>query len=108
MGAISLARGRGREVREKRAKHDLPPDTSAHVATAGCEETTLRAWGNGDHGVLVTLQHQLRVAGAGVPELNAAILGSTEDPHAIGRQGDAENEVLYRHGSQPGARRDVD
>ena len=44
----------------------------------------------------MSLQHELGNAVVGVPELDAAILGTTEHPVAMGRKGDAENKVLSR------------
>lgn len=44
--------------------------------------------------VLVALQHKLRNASVRVPELDTAVLGSTEDPVTVGREGNAQNEVL--------------
>jgi hypothetical protein len=42
----------------------------------------------------VALQHELRVPGAGVPELHAAVLGAREDPLGVGGERDAEDEIL--------------
>lgn len=42
----------------------------------------------------MALQHELRVAGARVPELDATVFGSREDPRSIRREGDGEDEVL--------------
>jgi hypothetical protein len=43
----------------------------------------------------MALQHELRVTGARIPELDAAVLGARHDPLAIGRQSDAEDKVLW-------------
>lgn len=40
------------------------------------------------------LKHKLGVAGARIPELDAAVLRSGKDPGGVGGQGNAENEVL--------------
>lgn len=74
------------------------PDAGAGIARAG-GEVAARWGGDGagsdrDDRVLVALEHELGVAGAGVPELDAAVLGAREDPLGIGREGDAEDEVL--------------
>lgn len=42
----------------------------------------------------MTLQHELRVASSGIPELNTSILGAGEDPVSIWGQRNRENEVL--------------
>jgi hypothetical protein len=42
----------------------------------------------------VTLQHELRVAGPGIPELNTSVLGAGEDPVSVWSQRNRENEVL--------------
>jgi hypothetical protein len=42
------------------------------------------------------LQHELRVTGARVPELHAAVLGAREHPLRVGGQRDAKNEVLIQ------------
>jgi hypothetical protein len=44
----------------------------------------------------VALQHELRLARLGVPELNAAVLGAGKHPLGIGRERDAEDEILRR------------
>lgn len=41
----------------------------------------------------MALEHQLRVAGARVPELHAAVLGSRQNPVGIGRQSNRQNKV---------------
>ena len=40
------------------------------------------------------LEHELRVARPRVPELHAAVLGAREHPLRVGRERDAEDEVL--------------
>ena len=42
----------------------------------------------------MALQHELRVPGARVPELHAAVLGAREDPLGVGGERDAEDEIL--------------
>jgi hypothetical protein len=42
----------------------------------------------------VTLKHELRASGLGVPELDASVLGPGQYPRSIGRQSNAENKVL--------------
>jgi hypothetical protein len=42
----------------------------------------------------VALQHELRNTSMGIPELDTAIFGSTEDPVAMWSQCDTEHEVL--------------
>lgn len=70
------------------------PDACAHVAGASGEVAAHWAGGHRDDRVLVTLQHELRVARPRVPELHAAILGSGEHPVSVGGESDGENEVL--------------
>lgn len=41
----------------------------------------------------MALKHHLRVTGARVPELHAAVLGSRQHPVGIGRQGNRQNKV---------------
>lgn len=43
----------------------------------------------------MALQHELRVAGSGVPELHAAVLRAGEDPVSIRCEGNREDEVLH-------------
>jgi len=42
----------------------------------------------------MALKHQLRIAGAWVPKLDAPIFRSTHDPFAIRRHSNAEDKVL--------------
>lgn len=42
----------------------------------------------------MSLQHELRVAGSGIPELNATVLGARENPRSVGGEGNGEDEVL--------------
>lgn len=44
----------------------------------------------------MALEHQLRMASVGIPELDASVLGTAKHPLSIRREGDAKNEVL-RH-----------
>ena len=74
----------------------IAPDSCTHITRPSCERTARRTWRHADDGVLVTLQHELRVAGSGVPELDAAVLGTGEDPISVRCESDRENEVL-RH-----------
>lgn len=41
----------------------------------------------------MTLEHELRRARAGIPELDAAILGSRQDPVGVGGESDGQDEV---------------
>lgn len=43
----------------------------------------------------MALQHELRISGSGVPELDAAVLGAGEDPVSVWCEGDGEDEVLF-------------
>lgn len=74
------------------------PDAGARVARAGGEITAVRsghgAGGHRDDRVLVALQHELRVTGAGIPELHTAILGTGENPFRVGGEGNTEHKVL--------------
>jgi hypothetical protein len=90
----------------------LPPDASAHVAATCSEDASRRARCDGDDcsvskysnnarkvlhtRVLMSLQHELGDTRVGIPELDTAVLGTTEHPVAVGRKGDAENKVLSR------------
>jgi hypothetical protein len=42
----------------------------------------------------VALEHELGVAGARVPELDATVLGSGEHPFRVGGERDTKHEVL--------------
>lgn len=42
----------------------------------------------------MALEHELGASGAGVPELDAAVLGSGQDPGSVWSEGDTEDEVL--------------
>ena len=42
----------------------------------------------------MSLQHELRNTSVRVPELDTAVLGTTEHPIAVGGEGDTKNEVL--------------
>jgi hypothetical protein len=42
----------------------------------------------------VALQHELRVASPGIPELDATVLGTGEDPVSIRGERNGENKVL--------------
>ena len=44
--------------------------------------------------VLVTLEHQLRVASSRVPELHSSILGAAQDPSAVRGESNTQNKVL--------------
>jgi hypothetical protein len=70
------------------------PDTGSHVAGTSGKVASRRAGCHGNDRVLVSLEHELRVTRARVPELHAAILRTRENPIAVGRQSNAENEVL--------------
>lgn len=45
-------------------------------------------------GVLVSLQHKLCNTCVRIPELDTAVLGTTENPVTVGSEGNAKNEVL--------------
>lgn len=45
-------------------------------------------------GVLVALEHQLRVASSRVPELYSSILRAAQDPSAVWGESNTQNEVL--------------
>lgn len=51
-------------------------------------------------GVLVALQHHLGVTSDRVPELDAAIFGTTHDPVSIRSQTHAEHKVLFQRDSR--------
>lgn len=42
----------------------------------------------------MSLEHELCMAGAGVPELDTAVLGTGEDPLRVRGQCNAEDEIL--------------
>jgi hypothetical protein len=42
----------------------------------------------------MALQHELCNTGMGIPELNAAVLGTTEHPITMRCKSDAEHEIL--------------
>lgn len=42
----------------------------------------------------MALQHELRLTGPGVPELDATVLGAREDPLRVRGEGDREDEIL--------------
>lgn len=44
----------------------------------------------------MALEHELRGARLGVPELDAAVLGAGENPCAVGGESNGEDEVLLR------------
>ena len=71
------------------------PDTSTHVTRSSGKVASSRAGRDGDDRVLVTLEHQLGVAGAWVPELDSTVLRARHDPLSIRGQGNTENEVLW-------------
>ncbi len=56
------------------------PDTSPHVTGARSEIATGGRRRDRDHGVLVSLKHELGVPSARIPELNSPILGARHDP----------------------------
>ena len=61
------------------------PSQCVYLRTEGIQELT---------GILVTLEHQLAVSGAGVPELHAPVFRSAEHPLSIRCERNAEHEVL--------------
>jgi hypothetical protein len=52
----------------------VAPDSSAHITRTSSKAAAAGAGCNRNDGVLVTLQHELGVAGSWVPELNTTIL----------------------------------
>jgi hypothetical protein len=44
----------------------------------------------------VSLEHELCLSRARVPELDATVLGTREHPFGIGRKGDTKHEILCR------------
>jgi len=72
----------------------VAPDSRPHITRSSRERTTRWARRNADDGVLVTLQHELRVSGSGIPELDTTVLGSGENPVSVGSKSNRENEVL--------------
>lgn len=72
------------------------PNTSTHVAGAGGEVAAGRAGSHRDDRVLVSLEEQLRRSGAGIPELDATVLGAGHDPVCVRGQGNAEDKVLTK------------
>jgi len=72
----------------------VAPDSRSHVTRAGSEAATTWTWRHADDRILVALQHELSVAGSGVPELNTAVLGSGENPVSIWSKSDREDKVL--------------
>lgn len=50
--------------------------------------------------ILVTLEHELRLCRLRIPELNAAVFGTRDDPRAVGRDVDRQDVVL-RHVEMP-------
>jgi len=75
------------------------PNAGACVARAGGEQAACLS----EHGagcdrynrILVALQHQLRLSGARVPELDALVLRAREHPPRVGGKRDAEDIALY-------------
>jgi hypothetical protein len=45
-------------------------------------------------GVLVALQHEMRLSSRYIPELDASVLGTGDHPLTIGRNRDGKNVVL--------------
>lgn len=72
----------------------VAPDACAHVSRPGGKVLAARARSHRDDRVLVTLEHNLRVARSGVPELDTTVLGAGHDPLSIRSQCNAENKVL--------------
>lgn len=71
----------------------IRPNASLHVARSCGKVTTLGARRNRDDRVLVSLQHELRCARPGIPELHAAILGSGQHPVRVRGERNRENKV---------------
>lgn len=76
------------------ADASVGPDTSTHITRSSGKVASSWAGSNRDNRVLVTLEHQLGVAGARIPELNSTVLGAGHDPLSIRGKGNAENKVL--------------
>jgi hypothetical protein len=74
----------------------VAPDASSHVAGTGSEAATAWAGCDADDAVLVTLQHELSIAGSWIPELNTTILGAGKNPVSIGCESYRENKVLIK------------
>lgn len=75
------------------------PDTGPHITRSGSEipdtvGTSNWAGRHGNDGVLMSLEHELCVAGTGIPELDTAILRTGEDPLRVGGQCNAKDKVL--------------
>lgn len=72
----------------------VAPDASSHITGTGSKAATAWAGCDADNAVLVTLQHELSIAGSWIPELNTAILGAGKNPVSIGSEGNREHEIL--------------
>lgn len=75
------------------------PDAGTHITRSGGKVsnavgTSHRTGRHGNDRVLVSLEHELCVAGTGIPELDTAVLGTGEDPLRVGGQCNAEDEIL--------------
>ena len=99
-----------------RGDRNVPPDSCAHVTATGREQIVRGAGGNRDNcvavlaktspssralkrrltGVLVSLEHHLRITGDRVPELDASVLRATHNPVSVWSQANAEHKVLSR------------
>lgn len=81
--------------------HTLPTQRtrfvdSLEISRTSAEQAPGRREVDGNDGILVPLQHALRLGRLGIPELHAAILASGRDPLAIRRARDGEHVVLSK------------
>lgn len=44
----------------------------------------------------MTLEHELGISGPWIPELNATVFGSREDPGSVWGKGNGEDEILEK------------
>ena len=70
------------------------PDSCAHISTSCRECSTNWTRRDGNHTVLVALQHELGVAGSWVPELDSTVLGAGKNPVSVWGKSNRENKVL--------------
>ncbi len=72
----------------------VAPDPRVKVTTARRQQSSGRTQVDGNHTVLMPLQHELCLSRLGIPKLHAPVLASTGDPLTVGRTRDAEHVVL--------------
>jgi len=70
------------------------PDSSFHVARTSGKQVTCWAWGNGDDGILVPLEHHLGITSVWIPELDSTILRARHDPFASRSKANRKHLVL--------------